>query len=81
MKKRALLGIDFGGGASKATLLSETGEILATAGNGKIPILLRKKFGQGSITVLTATACGPAKNNSFWKTSILENIINYLHNN
>jgi len=32
MKKRALLGIDFGGGASKATLLSETGEILATAG-------------------------------------------------
>ena len=56
-------------------------EILATAGNGKIPILLRKKFGQGSITVLTATACGPAKNNSFWKTSILENIINYLHNN
>lgn len=54
-------------------------DILATAGNGKIPILFRRKYGKGSISVLTATVCGPAEKDSFWKTSFIDNIINYLN--
>ena len=53
-------------------------EILATAGTGKIPVLLRRKYGKGSITVLAATACGPAGKNSFWKGSFINRLIDFL---
>lgn len=60
---------------------TDDAEILATAANGKIPVFLRRKFGKGTISVLTATAYGPAEKNSFWKTSFPENLIKFLGKN
>lgn len=57
---------------------AEDAEILATADNGKIPILLRRKIGKGSVIVLCATVCGPSKKDSFWNTAFLDNIANFL---
>lgn len=54
---------------------AEGAEILATADNGKIPVLLRKKIGKGSITVLIATPCGAVNKNSFWKTDLVKNLL------
>lgn len=57
---------------------AEGAEILATADNGKIPVLIRKKFGKGTVTVLAATVCGPAGKDCFWKTAFVDNIRNFL---
>lgn len=57
---------------------AEDAEILATADNGKIPILLRRKIGKGSVIVLCATVCGPSKKDSFWNTAFLDNIAAFL---
>lgn len=53
-------------------------EVLATADNGKIPVLVRRKFGKGSIVVLCATTCGPVGKDSFWNTSFLDNFMSFL---
>ena len=53
---------------------SADAEVIATADNGKIPVLVRRKFGKGSIIVLTATVCGPTGNNSFWKSDFINHL-------
>ena len=57
---------------------AEGAEVLATAGNGKYPILLRKKHGKGSVTVLTATAFGKDDPTSYWRTEFIKNLIETL---
>jgi hypothetical protein len=55
----------------------EGAEILATADNGKLPILFRKKYGEGTVTVLSATVFGPVTPSSFWNTEMIQNIFDF----
>jgi hypothetical protein len=48
-------------------------QILRNAGTH--PILVKKTYGKGSISVLTATAGGPATPNIFWKTPVLQELV------
>ena len=54
--------------------LLEDAEVLLRAGHDGPPLLVRKKVGAGSITVLLATACGPDTPASFWNTSLVHHI-------
>ena len=53
----------------------EDAEVLLRAGQDGPPLLVRKKIGAGSITVLLATACGPDTPNSFWNTHLVKQIV------
>ena len=65
---------------------AEGAEVLATADGGReklffrkeIPVLFQKKVGKGTITVLTATACGPDDKESFWNTDLVKNLLTGL---
>jgi len=55
--------------------LIQDAEILLRAGQDGPPLLVRKKLGNGSITVLLATACGPNTPDSFWNTNLVKQIL------
>ena len=65
---------------------ADDAEILATADGGKtlffsqkkIPVIFQKKLGKGTITVLSATACGPSNEKSFWNTDLVKNLLTGL---
>ena len=52
---RYLLGIDFGGGASKATLLCENGEVISVDAEGKTSVIGEDR----SIKAISDTSSGP----------------------
>ena len=52
--------------------------ILMTAGKGDIPVLMSKKFGKGTVYLLTATACGPNKKDSFYNSDFTEKLLQYI---
>lgn len=62
---------------------SEGAEVLVTVSKPDerrdIPILLRKRFGKGNVYVLTGTACGQSRENSFWEGDFLMNLLRTIH--
>ncbi len=53
-------------------------EVLLTAGKGGFPILVRRRCGNGSITVLLATPCGPDSPNAFWHSALIKHLLSPL---
>ena len=53
-------------------------EILLRAGQNGPPILIRRRHGIGSITVLLATPCGPDSPDAFWHSTLIKHLMSPL---
>ncbi|MBQ7651017.1 MAG: hypothetical protein IJS15_08655 [Victivallales bacterium] len=53
-------------------------EVLLRAGQDGPPLLVRRRCGNGAITVLLATPCGPDTPNAFWHSKLVQSIISRL---